>query len=395
MGLDWCKLIDEESGWVSDNLLAFSRIIKWYYHPVTTLDAGKPFQELNTPVSKWLLPQCKEWIRAHGYEHDAKVGNLRTYITELKKNTTNPPTLIHNKSCTVFDIESCIGSLISMVASIMSSRVCINKTPDDMEREVKIFLTNIHNVDFAMNNKKGKDYTPYWLSKYNFQSLLNLPSQMKAYGPLVNLWEGGNKGEGYLRFAKPIITNIHSKNWQINAHVKLFSERSLESVLNFHIMNNSKKLIHDKYIEYVKSKNERNKKMYVTYDCLSSIHTALQRNRPVSCVRTINDCFYVVVRNMYSKKVEGFPISFQYQKSIDSLSMVYHTIIIDMSKKEDELCNIDTTSISNYVLLLPELGEFGYTNIDNMSLYYIIDSEWKELDRHLKFVSPKSPGTSY
>ena len=98
---------------------------------------------------------------------------------------------------------------------------------------------------------------------------------------------------------------------------------------------------------------------------------------------------------MYSKKVEGFPISFQYQKSIDSLSMVYHTIIIDMSKREDELCNIDTTSISNYVLLLPELGEFGYTNIDNMSLYYIIDSEWKELDRHLKFVSPKSPGTSY
>ena len=169
----------------------------------------------------------------------------------------------------------------------------------------------------------------------------------------------------------------------------------MESVLNFHIMNNSKKLIHDKYIEYVKSKNERNKKMYVTYDCLSSIHTALQRNRPVSCVRTINDCFYVVVRNMYSKKVEGFPISFQYQKSIDSLSMVYHAIIIDMSKKEDELCNIDTTSISNYVLLLPELGEFGYTNIDNMSLYYIIDSEWKELDRHLKFVSPKSPGTSY
>ena len=45
--------------------------------------------------------------------------------------------------------------------------------------------------------------------------------------------------------------------------MKFFSERSLELVLNSHIMNNSKKLIHDKYIEYVKSKNERNKKMYV------------------------------------------------------------------------------------------------------------------------------------
>ena len=120
----------------------------------------------------------------------------------MKKNTTNPPTLIHTKSCTVLDIESCIGSLLSMVASIMSSRVCINKTPGDMEREVKIFLTNIHNVDFAMNNKKGKDYGPYWLSKYNLQSLVNLPSQMEAYGPLVNLWEGRNKGEGLSTFCR-------------------------------------------------------------------------------------------------------------------------------------------------------------------------------------------------
>ena len=53
-----------------------------------------------------------------------------------------------------------------------------------------------------------------------------------------HLWEGGNTGEGYIRFAKPIITNIHSKDWQIIAHVILFSERSLESVVNYPIMNN-------------------------------------------------------------------------------------------------------------------------------------------------------------
>ena len=57
-----------------------------------------------------------------------------------------------------------------MIASIMSSSVSINKMPDDMDREVKLFLTNIYNVDIAMNHKHGIDHTRYWLSKYNFQS---------------------------------------------------------------------------------------------------------------------------------------------------------------------------------------------------------------------------------
>ena len=30
-GLDWLKVIDLKSGWVSENYLAFERIVKWYY----------------------------------------------------------------------------------------------------------------------------------------------------------------------------------------------------------------------------------------------------------------------------------------------------------------------------------------------------------------------------
>ena len=53
----------------------------------------------------------------------------------------------------------------------------------------------------------------------NYQSLLNLPNAMELYGPLINLWEGANQGEGYLRYTKPIITDIHSVNWHLNAHI--------------------------------------------------------------------------------------------------------------------------------------------------------------------------------
>ena len=50
MGLDWCKLLDTESGWVSDNYLAFDRIVKWYYSPLSLLDLDTPYVEPLNPV---------------------------------------------------------------------------------------------------------------------------------------------------------------------------------------------------------------------------------------------------------------------------------------------------------------------------------------------------------
>ena len=37
MKLDWLKLIDAESGWVSDNYLGYRRLVKLIYHSITRL----------------------------------------------------------------------------------------------------------------------------------------------------------------------------------------------------------------------------------------------------------------------------------------------------------------------------------------------------------------------
>ena len=42
-----------------------------------------------------------------------------------------------------------------------------------------------------------------WLTKWNFQSFLNIPNQMKNFGSLIKLWEGSMQGEGFLRLVKP------------------------------------------------------------------------------------------------------------------------------------------------------------------------------------------------
>ena len=145
--------------------------------------------------------------------HDGNRSVLRDNITKLKSNRNDPLTLLDYDLSTVSEVNECIGSFLSMVSSMMSRSVSISRTPYEMEREIKLFLTNIHNLDVTMNILNDTVYTPYWLLKYNFQSLLNLPNEMELFGPLINIWEDDNKGEGYLRSIKPNITDIHSKHW--------------------------------------------------------------------------------------------------------------------------------------------------------------------------------------
>ena len=70
--------------------------------------------------------------------------------------------------------------------------------------------------------------------------MLNLLEIMKQYGPLINLWEGSNKGEGYLRYAKPMTANIHSKNWYVNAILKLLNKISLDNIIDYYMQNGCK-----------------------------------------------------------------------------------------------------------------------------------------------------------
>ena len=67
-----------------------------------------------------------------------------------------------------------------------------------------------------------------------------------------------------------------------------------------------------------------------------------------------------------------------------------------MSLTENDILSVfDVSSIDNFVLLLPELGGYGYTNDNKISLYYIIDSDWNELNNNMQMISPKTPNCSY
>ena len=46
-------------------------------------------------------------------------------------------------------------------------------------------------------------------------------------------------------------------------------------------------------------------------------------------------------------------------------------------------------------MLLPEIGVSGFNLKGGLPLYYIINSEWDELNDNMECSSPKTPGCDY
>ena len=100
MGLDWMKILTVQSGWVSDNYLAFSRLCKWYYSPFHYIKEDI-YEEPTVPINNWYVKNCKEWLIAHDFDSMGKIEDLKNRIKTLKRDKENPPKLKKGKGCSV------------------------------------------------------------------------------------------------------------------------------------------------------------------------------------------------------------------------------------------------------------------------------------------------------
>ena len=162
-------------------------------------------------------------------------------------------------------------------------------------------------------------------------SLLNIPMYMREYGPLVNLWEGSNQGEGYLRIVKPKLTNIHAKNWQVNAHKEIYNEVIMDQVLQLHIDRNYNNRNSCMLQNYINSRMNRAKKMFVKYKTVNDILSLYRRNRPISAVQCKNEKIFASVQ--YSQGIlYGLEAKVSFLKSINLLAMNFHQVILNDKK---------------------------------------------------------------
>jgi hypothetical protein len=91
---------------------------------------------------------------------------------------------------------------LAQVFNLLHVMVCLLMTPRDssvglIDAHVKLFLSCCNR--FA-ESYRGKDQVPFWSTKGNFLSLLNLAQQVEDYGSLRWYWDGTR--ERYIQTVK-------------------------------------------------------------------------------------------------------------------------------------------------------------------------------------------------
>ena len=225
---DWCKLSNAESGCVSNNYLAYCRLVKWIYHPITTFEEDM-YVEKSSSVETWNKDVCIKWLKRYGFNFDQGLKSLRSTIMMYKQSSI--PLIEVNENSSSDSTNMMIGGMLSMLSQVMNRDVT-DGTPSQMDRDIKLFLFYLNIVSIFLQTKNT-----VWIRSYNYQSLLNLPFAVTVFGPLANSWEGGNCGEEYLRHVKPRIHDAPNKNWNMNVHINLLNYNLMAPVLDTHFSN--------------------------------------------------------------------------------------------------------------------------------------------------------------
>ncbi len=88
--LSWCPVRlyngGKFGGWVSENYLALSRVLKWFYSVLDKIAPGsEPWAEPQRATNEWTGEDCKEWMKMRGLEIRKLAAERRSKVVELKR----------------------------------------------------------------------------------------------------------------------------------------------------------------------------------------------------------------------------------------------------------------------------------------------------------------------
>lgn len=233
--LTWIKILPYKGGrfggWVSENYLAMSRILKWFYSIMDRLASDKePWVEpINKPQDKWKAMDNRAWLIQRGLNKEGLAKTLSARVHYFMTQADPVPPRIDMQAGPVETVLLTISSIDELIALVMIDEIPDESYYSDLERKIRIFLTLFADME---DNLPSKKELPQWLSSYNFMSLLNLPDVIRRYGPIRNIWEGGPQGEGVLRFVKPNMLNGMRRNWELSTMKTLMWKKTMQYVLD-------------------------------------------------------------------------------------------------------------------------------------------------------------------
>ena len=220
MNLPWCKLIaygttGKFGGWVSENYLAFSRLLKWFYlNAIMQLpENNREYQIPSRPVQTWSNSQCREFMSEYSVTCDGTPEAIKQAIQTRRDELVRgniPP-----RRASKDDVIDKTARLADMLQLAMKADI-IKEEIRQLDLSIRLFLHAVHKFDNNFNKYPAghEKYTPVWVTKYNFLSLLKLPDTIRQFGPVRGYWEGGAIGEGFLRSIKPEIKRGLRYDWR-------------------------------------------------------------------------------------------------------------------------------------------------------------------------------------
>ena len=84
--LSWCECQPHKGeklgGWAHENFLGMARILPWAHEEITTFDEVDEHHEPDSPVSRWTVNQCKNFLHPRRLPLGGRVSKLRKLVSE-------------------------------------------------------------------------------------------------------------------------------------------------------------------------------------------------------------------------------------------------------------------------------------------------------------------------
>jgi hypothetical protein len=99
LNLQWCRVLPYKcgkfTGWISENYLALSRLILWFYAPLDEIasDPVSPVEPIR-PQQQWTLKENKQWLTLRGLDSKGYADVLRSRVHQYLTSPEGEPPII-------------------------------------------------------------------------------------------------------------------------------------------------------------------------------------------------------------------------------------------------------------------------------------------------------------
>ena len=178
-------------------------------------------------------------------------------------------------------LEQFVCACHSMISRVMCN-TCNDASINDVEEHIKMFLSASERYCKLVENMENKK--TFMSMKGNFLSLLNIPDEMREYGPLRRYWDGDY--EAFVKLIKEVLPGGLKRVGEATLVSKLrrFKERTSLVLAS----NTSKQYLKKKKLIVESTVYDRNKPLHV-YKSLNDVELLLDGNHPISAVLVMDE----------------------------------------------------------------------------------------------------------